>query len=181
MAASCVNATLKPASHGRRQSSEVGGTAAELVPLRLDGVPQLVGAELAGRLAQLLLQLPDHDGPHVLYRVQVRAHRWPRNDTNLKEKTDCVITIVPCTSDIQDFVYERAEDDFIDIMFHVISGAARALVTGLKLATEGPPGRVGPLPKIKASHFFGHFTFEGPFSGLDWTLFTPIWAPKSRN
>ena len=27
------------------------------------------------------------------------------------------------------------------------SGAARALVTGVKLAMEGPPGRVGPLPK----------------------------------
>ena len=28
------------------------------------------------------------------------------------------------------------------------SGAARALVTGVKLAMEGPPGRSGPLPKM---------------------------------
>ena len=28
------------------------------------------------------------------------------------------------------------------------SGAARAVVTGVKFAVEGPPGRVGPLAKM---------------------------------
>ena len=33
------------------------------------------------------------------------------------------------------------------------SAAARAPVTGVKLAMDGPPGQVGPLPKMKISRF----------------------------
>ena len=58
------------------------------------------------------------------------------------------------------------------------SGAARALVTGVKLSVEGLTGRVGPLPKMKTS-FFAHFTFEGPF-GLRWALLSPRRAPKAK-
>ena len=61
------------------------------------------------------------------------------------------------------------------------SGADRVLVTVVKLAMEGPPGRMVPLPKKENSSFFGHFTFEGPFSGLDWALLSSGWAPETRN
>ena len=44
----------------------------------------------------------------------------------------------------------------------VVSGAARALKMGVRLAMEGPPGRVGPLPKNENQLFFAHLTFEGP-------------------
>ena len=39
--------------------------------------------------------------------------------------------------------------------FHlsVRGSAARALVTGVKLAMEEPPGRVGPLPEMKTMRF----------------------------
>ena len=33
------------------------------------------------------------------------------------------------------------------VLLSICSGAARALVTGVKLAMEGPPGRVGPSQK----------------------------------
>ena len=43
-----------------------------------------------------------------------------------------------------------------------ISGAARALVTGVKLAIEGPPWSSGPLPKMKTSHFPPTLLSRGP-------------------
>ena len=59
----------------------------------------------------------------------------------------------------------------------VDSGAARALVMGLKLAKERPPGRVGPLSEIELV-VFARFTFEGPLSGLGWALLSLDWAPS---
>ena len=43
--------------------------------------------------------------------------------------------------------YGRRHKIKAEILGGVASGAARALVTGVKLAMEGPPGRVGPLKK----------------------------------
>ena len=40
--------------------------------------------------------------------------------------------------------------------------AARDLVVGVKLAMEWPPGRVGPLPKIKTSRFYPLYFQEAP-------------------
>ena len=45
------------------------------------------------------------------------------------------------------------------------SGAARDLVTGVKLAIEGPPGPVGPLPKMKTSRVSPTLLSRGPQSG----------------
>ena len=47
------------------------------------------------------------------------------------------------------------------------SGAARALATGVKLAVEGPPGRLGPLPKNENLSFLAHFILEGPSRTLE--------------
>ena len=57
------------------------------------------------------------------------------------------------------------------------SGAARALVTGVKLAMDGPPGRVGPLPNMKTSRFSPTLLSRGPLYGLNWTHLSLGWAP----
>ena len=57
--------------------------------------------------------------------------------------------------------------------------ATRALVMGVKLAMEGPPGRVGPL--LRDENYmviFRQLNFRGPLSILDWTLLSPECAPQ---
>ena len=58
--ARCLGALLQPLPHRGHQAPEVAGAAAELLPFRQDGGPELVLVELPGRLAQLLLQLMNH-------------------------------------------------------------------------------------------------------------------------
>ena len=74
VAAPCLGALLQPPPHRGHQAPKVAGAAAELLPFRQDGGPELVLVELPGRLAQLLLQLVNHQRPHVLNWVQIRAH-----------------------------------------------------------------------------------------------------------
>ena len=52
------------------------------------------------------------------------------------------------------------------VLLHICSGAARALVTGVKLAMLGPPGRVGPSQKRKTS-FSPTLLSRGPSRAYD--------------
>ena len=52
------------------------------------------------------------------------------------------------------------------VLLPICSGAARALVTGVKLAMEGPPGRVGPSQKRKTS-FSPTLLSRGPSRAYD--------------
>ena len=74
VAARCLGALLQPLPHRGHQAPEVAGAAAELLPFRQDGGPELDLVELPGRLAQFLLQLVNHQRLHVLNRDQIRAH-----------------------------------------------------------------------------------------------------------
>ena len=53
-----------------------------------------------------------------------------------------------------------------------ISGAARALATGVKLTMEGHPGRVRLIPKMITSSFLTTLLSKGPFRAFD----GPSWA-----
>ena len=57
------------------------------------------------------------------------------------------------------------------------SGAARALVKGVKLAMDWPSGRVGSLPKMKASRFSPTLLSRGPLYGINWTPLSLGWSP----
>ena len=57
-----------------------------------------------------------------------------------------------------------------EVTFLVKSGAARAPVTGLKLAMEGPPDRVGPLPQMETSRFSPTLLSRGPSRAQDGPL-----------
>ena len=86
VAARCLGALLQPPSLRDHQAPEVAGAAAELLPFRQDGGPELVLVEVPGRLVQLLLQLVNHQRPHVLKGSDsgsLRASGWhePANKT----------------------------------------------------------------------------------------------------
>ena len=66
---------------------------------------------------------------------------------------------------------------YVCVHCHTYIGAAGDLVKGVKRAMEGPPGQVAPSQKMKTGHF-AHFIFDGPLSGLGWTLSSLRWVIK---